>query len=141
MGLWGRRLQQFPLLTAAEVKPLKSMLAALGLYAAVTACAGLPETREAMLSSSGFTTVPVKTAAQKAAFKGLRKSQISSKVYEGKTVWAYPGDPTICTCVYIGDQAAYETYLKKAAIKPPIVDAIQSGNSDTVDWGSSSTVD
>jgi hypothetical protein len=40
----------------------------------------------------------------------------------------YRADPTICTCLYVGDQQAYNTYLKKAAAKPPIQDAIQGGS-------------
>jgi hypothetical protein len=94
-----------------------------------------------MLSSSGFKATPVKTAAQVASFKGLPGSQFTRKVYKGKTVWLYPGDPTICTCLYIGDQDAYNIYLKKAALKPPVVDAIQSGDADLGDWDFSPWVD
>ena len=87
-----------------------------------------------MLSASGFKATPVKTAAQAASFKRLPRAQFTKKVYGGKTIWVYPGDPTLCTCLYIGDQDAYDVYLKKAALKPPVVDAIQSGDADMGDW-------
>jgi hypothetical protein len=116
------------------VSLFRSILAVLGLCAAVAACAGLPETRESMLSSSGFKAMPVTTAAQVASFKNVPKNQFTRKVHNGKTVWVYPGDPTICTCLYVGDQAAYDVYLKKEIQKPPIVDSIQTNASGVGDW-------
>jgi hypothetical protein len=92
---------------AITVKVLRTVATFLGL--AVTACAGLPETPEAMMSDSGFKAMPVKTAAQVASFNSLPKQQVTKKIYKGKTIWVYPADPTICTCLYVGDQQAYDT--------------------------------
>jgi hypothetical protein len=102
--------------------------AGLGLAVAVAACAGLPETPEHMMASSGFKTMSVTTPAQKVAFHKFAQGSFTKKVDQGKTLWVYRADPTICTCLYVGDQQAYNTYLKKAAAKPPIQDAIQGGS-------------
>jgi hypothetical protein len=110
------------------VKSFKSILASPGLAVAVAACAGLPETPEHMMASSGFTTKSVTTPAQKASFAKLPQSGFTKMTDKGKTLWIYRADPTICICIYVGDQQAYNTYLKKAAAKPPIEDAIQGGS-------------
>jgi hypothetical protein len=110
------------------VKWSRSILAGLGLSVAVAACAGLPETAEHMMSSSGFKTKSVTTPAQKASFDKLPQGGFTKMVDKGKTLWVHRADPAICTCIYVGDQQAYDTYLKKAAAKPPIQDAIQSGS-------------
>ena len=106
----------------------RSILPALGVFAALAACAGLPETPEHMMVSSGFTTKSVTTPAQKASFAKLPQSGFTTMTDKGKTLWVYRADPTICTCIYVGDQQAYNTYLKKAAAKPPIEDMIQGGS-------------
>jgi hypothetical protein len=109
------------------VKSFRSALFTLAVGVAVAACAGLPETRETMLASSGFKTKSVTTQAQKVSFNKLPQGGFTKMVDKGKPLWVYRADPTICTCLYVGDQQAYDTYLKKAAQKPPIVDGIQSG--------------
>jgi hypothetical protein len=113
---------------STDVESFRSIAAAFGLAVAVTACAGLPETAEHMMASSGFKTMSVTTPAQKAAFAKFPQGQFAKKVDNGKTLWIYRADPTICTCLYVGDQQAYSTFLKKAAAKPPIQDAIQGGS-------------
>jgi hypothetical protein len=96
------------------LKSLKSIPAVLGLCAAVAACASNTEFKENMLSASGFKATPPKTAAQMASFKSLPAHKLTRIIHKGKTVWVYP-DPTVCGCLYIGDQNAYDTYSKKAA--------------------------
>jgi len=110
------------------VTSFRSILPAPGVFAALAACAGLPETPEHMMASSGFTTKSVTTPAQKTSFAKLPQSGFTTMTDKGKTLWVYRADPTICTCLYVGDQQAYNTYLKKAAAKPPIQDAIQGGS-------------
>jgi len=96
------------------LKSLKSIPAVLGLCAAVAACASNTEFKENMLSSSGFKATPPKTPAQTASFKSLPAHKLTTIIHKGKTVWVYP-DPTVCGCLYIGDQNAYDAYSRKAA--------------------------
>jgi hypothetical protein len=98
------------------LKPSWSILAVVGLVVAVTACASNTEFKENMLSASGFKATPPKAPAQVASFKSLPPHKLTRVVHKGKTVWVYP-DPTVCKCLYIGDQNAHDAYVKKAAQK------------------------
>ena len=98
----------------AGVKLIGSIVAIVGLCAAVTACDRNITDKEDLLSASGFKPNPLKTPAQLASFKTLPAHKLTRKIHAGKTLWVYP-DPTICGCLYIGDQAAYDTYQKKQA--------------------------
>ena len=60
--------------------------AGLGLAVAVAACAGLPETPEHMMASSGFKTMSVTTPAQKVAFNKFPQGSFTKKVDQGKTL-------------------------------------------------------
>ena len=82
----------------------------------MTACASNTEFKENMLSASGFKATPPKTPAQMASFRSLPAHKLTRVVHKGKTVWVYP-DPTVCKCLYIGDQNAHDAYVKKAAQK------------------------
>jgi hypothetical protein len=113
---------------STDVNSFRSIAAVLGLSVAAAACAGLPETPEHMMASSGFKTKSVTTPAQKVSFDRLPQSGFTKMSDKGKPLWVYRADPTICTCIYVGDQQAYNTYLKKAAAKPPIEDGIQGGS-------------
>lgn len=80
------------------------------------------------MASSGFKTKSVTTPAQKVSFDKLPQGGFRKMVDKGKTLWVWRADPTICTCIYVGDQQAYDTFLKKVAAKPPIQDAVQGGS-------------
>jgi hypothetical protein len=86
----------------------------LGLCAAVAACASQAGIKENMLSSSGFKAVPPTTPAQIAALKSLPAHKLAKTTYKGEAAWVYP-DPITCGCLYIGNQDAYNVYVKKAA--------------------------
>lgn len=109
-------------------KPFGPILVALGLGLVLAACAAKPESKEDMLSDSGFKVVPLKTPAQLASFKGLPRHQLTRKNYNGKSVWMY-ADPTSCGCLYMGTQAAYDSYIKKAQAKM-IATAMKANFSD-----------
>lgn len=98
--------------------PIKSLFAVLAAAVAVGACHYSPtsESKEDLLASSGFRIITVKTPQQVASFKGLPAHQLSRAQYKGKPVWVYP-DRDICGCVYLGNQTAYNTYIKKASQK------------------------
>ena len=66
------------------------------------------------MSSSGFKALPPKTPAQVALIKSLPAHKLAKTTYKGELAWVY-ADPTICGCVYIGNQDAYNVYVKKAA--------------------------
>ncbi|OFW97906.1 MAG: hypothetical protein A3D94_09075 [Alphaproteobacteria bacterium RIFCSPHIGHO2_12_FULL_66_14] len=113
------------------MKPFGSVLAVLGMCLAVAACMPPPpvtESKEDLLSSSGFRTISLNTPAKVAAFKKLPAHQLSQKKYKGKNVWVYP-DRDVCGCLYIGNQSAYDAYIKKGREKM-ISEAIKANYSD-----------
>jgi len=100
------------------VKPFSSILAAVGLVLAASACtpssplAYKPESKENLLADSGFKPLSLNTPAKVAAFKQLPAHRLSKTKFKGRTVWAYP-DQNVCGCLYVGSQQAYDTFIKK----------------------------
>lgn len=103
------------------MKVLSSLVVLAGLTVAVAACQGgsnplslsyKPESKENLLSDSGFTTLALNTPAKVAAFKKLPPHRLSQTTFKGKSVWVYP-DQNVCGCLYIGGQTAYNTFIKK----------------------------
>jgi hypothetical protein len=93
------------------MKLVKSMVVAGVLCAAAAGCESNPKYKEDMLSSAGFKPAPPKTAALVASMKSLTPHKLTRTTYKGKTVWVY-SDPTICGCVYIGNQGAFDAYMQ-----------------------------
>jgi hypothetical protein len=96
------------------VKLIRLLVAVVGLCVAGTACDRDIKDKENLLAASGFKATPLRSPAQQASFKTLPAHKLTRKVHTGKTFWVYP-DPTICACLYIGDQAAYNRYQQKQA--------------------------
>lgn len=100
------------------MKPLTTILAAAGLALALAACqpesplAYKPESKENLLSDSGFKQLALNTPAKVAAFKKLPPHRISKTTFKGQPAWIYP-DQNVCGCLYIGNYQAYQTFLKK----------------------------
>jgi hypothetical protein len=65
--------------------------------------------KEDMLAAAGFKILPVNTPARQAAFRQLPPNRFSSETRDGRTFYVYP-DPTVCGCLYVGDQRAFGTY-------------------------------
>jgi hypothetical protein len=99
---------------------LISFLAIAGLAVGLAACKPdvtnplgyQPESKENLLADSGFKTLQLNTPAKVAAFKKLPPHRISQTTFKGKPVWVYP-DQNVCGCIYLGNQTAYNTFIKK----------------------------
>ena len=103
------------------MKPLTSIFAVVALAAGLSACANTdplnplgyqPESKEDLLTDSGFKKLSLNTPAKVAAFKSMPAHRISKTTFKGNQVWVYP-DQNICGCLYIGGQTAYNTFIKK----------------------------
>jgi hypothetical protein len=88
------------------------MLAAAALCVVVAACESNAKFKEDLLSSAGFKPVTPKTPEQIASVRSLPMHKLTKTTWKGKTVWVY-SDPTICGCLYIGNQAALDRYVQK----------------------------
>jgi hypothetical protein len=103
------------------VKSLTSFLAAAGLAIALSACTSgsnplsltyKPQSKEDLLTSSGFKTLTLNTPAKVAAFKTLPAHRITQTTFKGNPVWVYP-DQNVCGCLYVGNQTAYNTFIRQ----------------------------
>jgi hypothetical protein len=120
------------------MKLFGSTLAILGLCAAVAACQSNTKFKEDMLLTAGFKATPPKTPTQVAMLKSLLPHKLTKTTYKGKTVWLY-SDPTICGCLYVGNQVAHDAYLTKQTQQAlldmrsvPVPD--EAGNWDFSSW-------
>jgi hypothetical protein len=67
------------------------------------------QSKEDLLAAAGFTIKPANTPARLAAMKRLPPHKFVQQANGGNAVWVY-ADPTICQCVYFGDQVAWSNY-------------------------------
>lgn len=84
-------------------------LALLAACAAVSACTAQVQNKEDMLAAAGFTLVPANTPQRQAALKTLPPHKFVHQVRNNAVIYTY-ADPTICDCLYVGNQAAYDRY-------------------------------
>jgi hypothetical protein len=67
------------------------------------------QSKEDLLAAAGFTVNPANTPARLTAMRKLPPHKFVQQTHGGNLVWVY-ADPTICQCVYFGDQAAWSNY-------------------------------
>jgi hypothetical protein len=94
------------------MKLFKSIVVVSALCVAVAGCESNTKFKEDMLASSGFKQTRPNTPVQLASMKSLPPHKLTKTTYKGKTVWVYP-DPTICACLYVGNQVAYDAYVQR----------------------------
>ena len=79
---------------------------------ALAACVGQQTAAtENLLAASGFTARPADTPARAALLTSLPPHRLVLRTHNGRNIWFY-ADPTICGCVYAGDDAAYTAYRR-----------------------------
>jgi len=90
---------------------MKAMtVAALALAGLVlTGCQTAVQDKENMLEAAGFQFRPADTPAKMAAIKTLPAHRFVQQINNGQPVWIY-ADPTICGCLYVGNQQAMQAY-------------------------------
>jgi len=94
------------------MNPFKSIVLISALGIGMAACQSNTQFSENMLSSSGFKPVTPTTPAQVASMRTLPPHKLTRTTHKGRTIWVYP-DPTVCGCLYVGDQAAFDVYAQK----------------------------
>jgi hypothetical protein len=92
------------------VKPIRKA-AALAASIMLAACAMAVSNKEDMLAAAGFKIQPANTPQRQAALRSMPPHKFSSQVRSNRVVWVY-ADPTVCNCLYLGDQQAYDTYRR-----------------------------
>jgi len=87
---------------------------ALLLGLAVTGCVSTQQTilnKENMLSAAGFKVKFAQTPAQRADLQTLPPNRLIARSKGGAVYYLY-SDPTVCECLYFGNQQAYQQYQK-----------------------------
>lgn len=94
----------------SKTNRLLSALGALGLAAALGGCAA-QQAREmdGMLAAAGFQVRPANTPEKLQQLKSLTPRALVQMQRDGAPYWVV-ADPTVCQCLYVGDQAAYQRY-------------------------------
>lgn len=112
-----------------------SALVACALCAAVSACAPAVQNKEDLLAAAGFTLVPANTAPRQASLSSLPPHKFVHQVRNGKAIYTY-ADPTICDCLYVGDQAAYDRYRQDVFAKNLANEQASTAELEqNMDWG------
>jgi hypothetical protein len=70
--------------------------------------------REDMLASAGFVQKRADSPTRMASLKALPPHQFLARTRNGATRYLY-ADPTVCGCIYVGDQNAYDRYREQVA--------------------------
>ena len=115
-------------------------LTIVGLSVATAACQSPQQKiagKEDMLTAAGFKVLPANTPRRLASFKQLPPHQFSRQNRDGRVFYVY-SDPTVCGCLYVGDQAAYGTYRKYAFEKQLADEQAMTANEMAMndwDWG------
>ena len=77
--------------------------------------------KEDMLASSGFVPRKADNAVRLATLKSLPPHQFVTRMINGRPTYLY-ADPTVCGCIYAGDQTAYDQYRQKMAERQTATD-------------------
>jgi hypothetical protein len=86
---------------------------ALALTLTASACVTAVENKENMLSAAGFKVKLADTPDKIDGLKALPPHKFVMSNQNGQPVYLY-ADPTICKCLYYGDQSAYASYQQMA---------------------------
>ena len=89
------------------------------------------------MTAAGFKFLPANTPERQMQFRQLPPHKFSRQIRDGRVFYVYP-DPTVCVCLYVGDQNAYATYRKNMFDKQ-LADEQQMTAQDmemySFDWG------
>ncbi|MDJ1158484.1 hypothetical protein QNA08_09580 [Chelatococcus sp. SYSU_G07232] len=92
---------------------LVPLLAAVTAASVLAGCVSTVENRENMLAAAGFKVKVADTPDKVAALTALPPHKFAQRSQDGRITYLY-ADPTICKCLYYGDETAYQTYQQMA---------------------------
>ena len=96
---------------------IRLAMAALVIPFALSACTRqMVQNKENMLAAAGFRVVPANTPQRQTSVTTLPPHKFVRQVRNNNVIYIY-ADPTICDCLYVGDQAAYGRYRENVFLK------------------------
>jgi hypothetical protein len=100
----------------------------------LAACASQVQNKEDMLAAAGFTLVPANTPQRQASLTALPPHKFVRQVRGNNVIYTY-ADPTICDCLYVGNQAAYGRYRENVFQKQIADEQQMTAQIYQMDWG------
>jgi len=117
---------------------IRPALAVLGLCITIAACQNQQQGvagKEDLLAAAGFRILPADTPLRQTSLRQLPPHVFSRLMRDGRAFYVY-SDPTVCVCLYVGDQTAYASYRKTAFDKQFVNEQSLAPNEVTIwDWG------
>lgn len=83
-----------------------------GVALGLAGCVNPVVQKEDLLAAAGFAFKPADTPEKVANLAKLPPHKFARQVRNGKVVFLY-ADPTVCDCLYAGDEAAYDRYKQE----------------------------
>jgi hypothetical protein len=111
----------------------KSTLVLFVVCTAMAACSQV-QNKEDMLAAAGFTVVPANTPQRQASLKSMPPHKFVQQVRNNAVIFTY-ADPTICDCMYVGNQAAYDRYRRDVFVKNIADEQEMTAQMNQMDWG------
>ena len=97
---------------------------ATALTVGLSACAPMVQSSENNLAAAGFRVVPADNPKRIAALKSMPPHKLTMQIRNNTAVWVY-ADPTMCNCLYVGDQIAYDTY-RRLLLQKQMADEVET---------------
>jgi hypothetical protein len=92
------------------------------------------QNKEDMLAAAGFTLVPANTPQRQASLAALPPHKFVHQVRNNAVIFTY-ADPTICDCLYVGNQAAYDRYHQEVFAKNIANEQQMTAQINEMNWG------
>jgi hypothetical protein len=118
----------------AKMPLIRSTLVFLTVCLAVSACAAQVQNKEDLLAAAGFTLVPANTPQRQASLTALPPHKFVRQVRNNVVIYTY-ADPTICDCLYVGNQAAYDRYRQEVFAKNIANEQQMTAQINEMEWG------
>ena len=112
-----------------------AVLGSIAICVTLSDCASAVQNKEDLLAAAGFTLVPADTAKRQASLTSLPPHKFVHQDRNGKVLFVY-ADPTICDCLYVGDQTAYSRYRENVFEKNLANEQQMTAQMNSeLDWG------
>lgn len=109
------------------------VLVVLTLVIAVSACSQV-QNKEDMMAAAGFTIIPANTPQRQAELAKMPPHKFVQQLHNNTLMFVY-ADPTICGCLYVGNQTAYDHYRANAFVQQVVNEQEMTAQMNSFDWG------
>jgi hypothetical protein len=113
---------------------IRATVAIIAACIAVSACAAQVQNKEDMLDAAGFTLVPANTPQRQNSLATLPPHKFVRQVRNNTVIFTY-ADPTICDCLYVGNQAVYDRYRSEVFAKNLANEQQMTAQINEMNWG------